>query len=122
MSSPNEPIGRVAGTIADGQNNQDDALRWDDSVGAGVIPRSYGIVTVTTDVDMVLHVREAANLEELETPFGGLHHEFLQDITAGQTKRVIVGQDGSLGAGMAWLVNESGGSGTYSITGSRRFE
>lgn len=112
---------RYSGTLA---NNADTSaanfLSWDEGVGPGGDPAGQGVITVTTSVAMTLHVREAATMAELDTPYGGLHHQFSEAVPANSTRRVIIGQDSSLPCGKAWLANASGGPGNYSYTGSRR--
>lgn len=115
-------LGRYAGTLANGDNTASaNYLTWNEGIGPGGEPAEQGVVTVTTSVEMTCHIREAATEAELTTPFGGLHHEFTETIPANSSRRLIVGQDSSLPCGKAWLSNASGGPGTYSITGSRRF-
>lgn len=111
---------RQTGTLADGENTFASPVFWDDSVGAQYDPQDLTVLTVTTTVEMTVTIREAASRAELTTPYGGLNHEFAQVIPAGETRRLIVGQDDSLGAGWAWLSNASGAAGNYVITGSRR--
>ena len=108
------------GTLANAATSLATPLFWDDTVGPAPETANVTIITVSTTVEMTVTIREAATLAELTTPYGGIHHEFTEVIPANSTRRLIVGQDESLPVGWAWVSNNSGGSGNYSITGSRR--
>lgn len=109
---------RKQGTINNGADSKANWMFWDLSTEG----RSEIILTVTTEVNMTLVIKEAASWPEIDTPPQGLSHTFTEAITANQTKRIVIPVNPGLVCGVAYLENASGGAGKYVMDGGRRTE